>query len=144
MALWILLSALLQTGCAAAIPSTSSGESFLTAREDLPRQVMISPGDWVFEDSIGNVLRSELPALGFSLVEKDPDAIFVGAIVTSDFSPIQLQLRLERVTTREVLWSAMIHRDYDLYSSVISASTANAREAMKLLGKDLLKSGRRR
>ncbi len=126
-------------GCAGAIPSTSFGESrpSFGASPEMPRRIMIRSSGIAKYDPAGDVLRSELPALGFIVVLEDPDAVFDATIRTSDFSPVQLELVLSDSRTGRVLWSASIVKRWDFYASIVSASERNAHEAMALFRSDL-------
>jgi hypothetical protein len=145
-ALFIIRAAVLcvvfLAGCAATIPSVSSGssESFFMTPGDVPKRVMVGPGGSFFDIRAGKVLRSELPSLGFQFVESNPDAIFVGEVKTSDYQPVHMNIQLENATTGRVLWRAKVSRNYDLYTSVVSATESNARKAIELLRSDLQKA----
>jgi hypothetical protein len=128
-------------GCAAAIPSSSSGTStpqFQSAAE-VPKQVRILSGGIPNYDPVGQVLQAELPALGYIVVEDNAQAVFDAYVRYSDFSPVHLSIALTEVGSGRVLWSAKIVREWDMYASVVSASESNARRAMALLREDLAK-----
>ena len=134
-----LLYALLLTGCTAIIPSISSGTgvSLLLSANDIPKRVSINSEGISQHDPVGTVLRSELPRLGFLIVESDPDAIFSAKVTSSDYSPVHLGILLSDSKDGRVLWSTQIVRKWDIYSSVVSASKSNAKKAMELIRKDL-------
>ncbi len=151
----ILSIIVILSGCAAVVPSVSSGSSESSFLEpgDIPRRVTIeakydhagtvSDGMWNY-DPVGEILAVELRSLGFIVVEDNPDGIFVGKVQYSDFSPVHLELTLINKKTGRVQWSAAIVRKHDMYASVVSASESNARKAIELLGRDLSKVGFRR
>ena len=142
----ILSIIVILSGCAAVVPSVSSGSSESSFLEpgDIPRRVTIQTDGISNYDPVGEILVVELRSLGFIVVEDNPDGIFVGKVQHSDFSPVHLELTLMNIKTGRVQWSAAIVRKYDMYASVVSASESNARKAIELLGRDLSKVGFRR
>ena len=142
----ILSIIVILSGCAAVIPSASSGSSESSFLEpgEMPRRVTIHSEGISNYDPVGEVLAVELPSLGFIIVEDNPDGFFVGKVQYSDFSPVHLELTLMNKKTEQVQWSAAIVRKHDAYTSVVSASESNARKAIELLERDLSKVGFRR
>ena len=142
----ILSIIVILSGCAAVVPSVSSGSSESSFLEPgaIPRRVTIQSDGISNYDPVGEILAVELRSLGFIVVEDNPDGIFVGKVQYSDFSPVHLELTLMNKKTGRVQWSAAIVRKYDMYTSVVSASESNARKAIELLGRDLSKVGFRR
>ena len=139
----ILSIIVILSGCAAVVPSVSSGSSESSFLEpgEIPRRVTIQSDGISNYDPVGEILTVELRSLGFVVVEDNPDGIFVGKVQYSDFSPVHLELTLMNKKTGRVQWSAAIVRKYDMYASVVSASESNARKAIELLGRDLSKVG---
>jgi len=142
----ILSIIVILSGCAAVVPSVSSGSSESSFLEpgEIPRRVTIQSDGISNYDPVGEILAVELRSLGFIVVEDNPDGIFIGKVQYSDFSPVHLELTLINKKTGRVQWSAAIVRKYDMYASVVSASESNARKAIELLGRDLSKVGFRR
>ncbi len=142
----ILSIIVILSGCAAVVPSVSSGSSESSFFEpgEIPRRVTIQSDGISNYDPVGEILAVELRSLGFIVVEDNPDGIFVGKVQYSDFSPVHLELTLINKKTGRVQWSAAIVRKHDMYASVVSASESNARKAIELLGRDLSKVGFRR
>ena len=142
----ILTIIVILSGCAAVVPSVSSGSSESSFLEpgEIPRRVTIQSDGISNYDPVGEILAVELRSLGFIVVEDNPDGIFVGKVLYSDFSPVHLELTLINKKTGRVQWSAAIVRKHDMYASVVSASESNARKAIELLRRDLSKvrSGR--
>lgn len=131
----------LLTGCAAAIPSSPSGTSTpqFQSVADVPSKVKIVSGGIQNYDPAGQVLRAELPALGFEIAEDNAQAIFDASVRYSDFSPVHLIVTLTEAETGRVLWSAAVVREWDMYASVVSAAESNAKRAIALLREDLTK-----
>ena len=142
----ILSIIVILSGCAAVVPSVSSGSSESSFLEpgEIPRRVTIQSDGISNYDPVGEILAVELRSLGFIVVEDNPDGIFVGKVQYSDFSPVHLELTLINKKTGRVQWSAAIVRKHDMYASVVSASESNARKAIELLGRDLSKVGFRK
>lgn len=138
-ALLALPCTLVLVGCAATIPSISSGTTAASfgAASDVPKRIMINSQRIQVYDPVGRVLRAELPALGLAVVEHDADAVLAVKITYSDFSPVHLDLTLSSAKTGHTLWSANISRKWDVYASVVSASESNAKKAVELLRQDI-------
>lgn len=145
-ALLALLFASALAGCAGSIPSVSSGTSTPSfgAPGDMPQRISIQSRGIQNYDPVGDVLRAELPALGFTIVQADAEATFEVILKFSDFSPVHLALTLRDVESGRILWHAEIVRKWDMYASVVSASQSNARKAMDYFRRDLAAAGVRR
>ncbi|NJN50476.1 MAG: hypothetical protein HC809_00420 [Gammaproteobacteria bacterium] len=135
----IALSSILVSGCAAAIPSGSTGtsEALFTSGSAIPARVAIRTELIQHYDPVGDVLRIELPAQGFVVTATDADATFVVDVKYSDYSPVELTLTLRDAASDQVLWRAYVVKKWDLYASVVSASESNARRALQLLRRDV-------
>lgn len=136
-----LVLAMELTGCAAMLPSRSTGTSVLSfdASSGIPKRFVIrAPGDQV-HDPVRELLAAELLALGFVHVHTsdEPDVVVAVEVKTSDFSPVHLSLALSQATTGQVLWQANVSREWDLYTSIVDASKSNVRKAIRLLRDDL-------
>lgn len=123
------------------VPASSSGTSRSEFRvaADIPKQVNIVSGGIDNHDPVGQILMSELPRLGFIIVDESAPATFYATVRTSDFSPVVLDIALTEAATETILWRAEIVRKWDVYASIVSASQDNAREAIVLLRRDLSK-----
>lgn len=138
----ILCCAYALVGCAATMPSMSSGTSkpSFSAQDEMPRRIMIRSNGISRYDPVGDVLRSELPTLGFTVDYTDPDAVFDATVKYSDYSPVHLDITLSDLKTKRIIWSASIVKKWDFYASVVSASESNAKKAMALFRRDLARN----
>lgn len=134
-----LLCALALMGCAASIPSVSSGTSkpSFGSLGDVPKRIAVRSGGIAHYDPVGDVLRAELPTLGFLIVPTDAEALVTAVVKYSDYSPVRLEVSISDARTGTTIWSAQVVRKWDIYASVVSASESNARKAMELLRRDL-------
>lgn len=137
--LLVAFVAALLVACAAALPSPPRGTSQVHAPDELAlvRRVGIDAPLVSVHDPVGEALTAGLPALGFELADRDPDAIVRADLAYSDYSPVRLRLVIEAAGTGQVVWSAEVTRAWDLHTSVVSAAERNTRKALELLRQDL-------
>lgn len=132
----------LLTACAA-MPSSPTGtsEPAFAAASEIPRRVTVRTEMIGQDDPLGRVLSTELPRLGFSVVYEDVDGALVASTRRTDFGPSRLELTLVDERSGRVLWTARVVQKWEMHASIIEEHEQNARKALELLERELIRVG---